>query len=70
MLVMKASEDQWLDQFQLVKVTRRLEDDIKQHRQDMTNAYGEEADWDSALVDWTVITAHEQVDKELEILTV
>ncbi len=69
-LVMKTLEDhQWLSQFQLVKVTRRLEEDIKQHRREMTRV-GIETDWDRALVDWTVVAAHEQVEKELEMLSV
>ena len=60
------TENQWLDQFQLVKVTRRLEEDIKQHRQEMEISDGAVTDWDRALVDWTVITAHEHLEHDLE----
>ncbi len=52
------NNDQWLEQFQLVKVTRRIEDDIRRHRCEMNAASGGETDWDSALVDWVVHSAH------------
>ncbi|MDD2236468.1 MAG: hypothetical protein PHP44_01950 [Kiritimatiellae bacterium] len=48
----------WLEKFQLVKVTRRMEDDIKRHRCEMNSASGVETDWDSALVDWVMHSAH------------
>jgi len=52
------NNDNWLEKFQLVKVTRRIEDDIRRHRREMNAASGGNTDWDSALVDWVVHSAH------------
>ena len=57
----------WLEKFQLVKVTRRIEDDIRRHKREMSTASGGETDWDSALVDWTVHASHEYANHQREI---
>jgi hypothetical protein len=62
-----APDNNWLEQFRLVKVTRRIEEDIKLHRQEMAVTSGDAADWDSALVDWTIHAAHDHLAKEREL---
>ncbi len=62
-----ADNNNWLERFQLVKVTRRIEEDIRRHRSEMAAASGGDTDWDSALVDWTVHSAHEYAEHHREL---